>query len=72
MWNGHEQMEGGMATVINQSELLRRAVVWLDARRQERPDAPLMDLLEETGMRFNLGPLDAANLERLFREKLGG
>jgi len=61
-----------MATVIHQSELLRRAVTWLDKRRAERPGISLPELLDEAGMRFNLGPLDAASLERLFREQPQG
>lgn len=56
-----------MATIIHQNELLRRAVTWLDERHVEKPEATLAELLDEAGMRFNLGPADASNLERLFR-----
>lgn len=58
-----------MAVVIHQSELLRRAVAWLDARLRERPDASFSALLDEAGMRFNLSPGEAADLERLFRRR---
>ena len=42
--------ENSMATIMPASELVRRAAAWLD----------------EAGMRFNLNPLDAAALGRLF------
>lgn len=58
-----------MATIMHESELLRRALRYLAARHSEKPDLPLSSLIDETGMRFNLGPADAANLERLFLEK---
>lgn len=58
-----------MATIIDQSELLRRALRYLDERRSEAPELPIDALLDEAGMRFNLGPADAENLARLFRER---
>lgn len=57
-----------MATVIHQSELLRRALTWLDNKRQEHPEITLPMLMDEAGMRFNLSPADADNLERLVKE----
>lgn len=58
-----------MATIITDSELLRRAVTYLDRLVQEKPGKPLMPLLELTAMQFNLGPAAAADLERLFRRE---
>mgnify|MGYP000426629715 CR=1 FL=1 len=47
-------------TFIEHGELVRRALEYVDA--------PLSSLLDEAGMRFNLTPLDAAQLARLFSE----
>lgn len=57
-----------MATVIPQSELVRKAAAYIAEQRAENPDKKLSTLLDEAGMRFNLNPLDAAALERLFSE----
>lgn len=57
-----------MATIMTDSELLRRAVVHLDGLLQERPGAAFTVLLDETAMQFNLGPEAAEQLERLFRQ----
>ena len=53
-------------TLIEHGELVRRALEYVQEERCRRPDAPLSSLLDEAGMRFNLTPLDAAQLARLF------
>ena len=53
-------------TLIEHGELVRRALEYVQEERCRRPDAPLSSLLDEAGMRFNLTPLDAA---QLFSEK---
>ena len=53
-------------TIIEHGELVRRALEYVQEERCRRPDAPLSSLLDEAGMRFNLTPLDAAQLARLF------
>ena len=58
-----------MATIIPPSELLRRALTWLEEQRVERPEVSLTALLDEAGMRFNLGPQDCQWLERILRQK---
>lgn len=65
-------MEIDMATVIHQSELLRRALAWLDEQRLERPGKSMAELMDEAGMRFNLSPVDASNLHRLVTRESGG
>ena len=50
-------------TLIEHGELVRRALEYVEEERCRRPDAPLSSL------RFNLTPLDAAQLARLFSEK---
>lgn len=56
-------------TIIEHGELVRRALEYVQEERCRRPDAPLSSLLDEAGMRFNLTPLDAAQLARLFPKK---
>lgn len=58
-----------MATVVSQSELVRKAAAYLAEQRAQQPGKSLSALLDEAGMRFNLTPLDAAALERLFRQE---
>ena len=55
-----------MPTIMPQSELLRKAVVFVDESRRDEPGANLGKLLDEAGMRFNLSPLDSEALWRLF------
>lgn len=57
-----------MPTIIHHSELVRRALVYLHEERGRRPEKPVAFLLDEAGMRFNLSPAEAADLERLFRD----
>lgn len=56
-----------MPTIIQQSELVRRAIIYIDERIKEAPEKSITILVEEAGMRFNLSPLDAAQLENFFR-----
>lgn len=55
-----------MATVMPQSELLRRAVKYVSDERGDNPDKKLHAILDEAAMRFNLSPLDSDALHRLF------
>ena len=58
-----------MNTIMPQGELVRKAATYLSEERARHPDKNLATLLDETGMRFNLTPLDAMALERLFQQK---
>lgn len=55
-----------MPTIIQHSELVRRALVYLGEERERCPEKHVQALLDEAGMRFNLSPAEAASLERLF------
>lgn len=57
-----------MPTIIHHSELVRRALIYLDEARGRSPEKQVTVLLDEAGMRFNLSPAEAADLERLFRD----
>lgn len=52
-----------MATIMPQSELARKALAWISAERAET-GKPLLRLIEEACVRFNLGPMDAEYLQR--------
>ena len=60
-----------MATIMPTSELVRKAAAFIAEERELHPDKKLSALLDEAGMRFNLNPLDAASLERIFTEDQG-
>lgn len=48
------------------TEPIKQAVAWIGEARQEMPDKPLAELLDDAAMRFNLGPRDWQFLRRLF------
>ena len=52
-----------MATIMPQSELARKALVWISQERAES-GKPVSRLIEEACVRFNLGPKDAEYLQR--------
>lgn len=57
-----------MPVIIHKSELVRRALVYLDDRRKECPEKSRAELMDEAGMKFNLSPVDAAALEHFILE----
>ena len=56
-------------SLISRNELVRRAAAYIAEERAAHPEKALAVLLDEAGMRFNLTPLDAAALERIFQEE---
>jgi len=56
-----------MATVMNQNELVRRAVEHICEGLKDKR-APLQALLDEAAARFNLSPKDMLVLERHFKD----
>lgn len=54
--------------IIEHGELFSRALDYIREEHASRPDVPLAVLIDEAGMRFNLSPLDSAQLARLFDE----
>ena len=58
-----------MSTVIPEGEGIRKAVKWIDEARKDTPDRPLMKLIDEAGMAFNLAPKDTEFLIRFFSKK---
>lgn len=56
-------------TIMPQSELTRKAVKWITEMQQDpNEDKTLQQLMEEAGMRFNLGPKDIEFLQRFFNQ----
>ena len=55
-----------MATILPHSELLRRAVSYVNDTRIDSPERKLASIIDEAAMRFNLSPLDGEALQRLF------
>lgn len=60
-----------MSTVMPQNELHRRAVQWIMDTRAEKPHKDLHALIDEAGMRFNLGPQDCSFLLEFFQNVQG-
>lgn len=60
-----------MPTIMPHSELLRRAVVYVDESLKEHPEKPLYMHIDNAAMRFNLSPLDTEALSRLFEKTPG-
>ena len=51
-----------MPTIMPQSELVRKAIAYLNEEHKRAPRKSLSSLLDEAGMRFNLTPVDAEAL----------
>lgn len=54
-----------MGTIMPEGELLRRAAAWICGERDVDSGKSLHSLLDEAGMRFNLGPRDQRMLAEL-------
>lgn len=59
--------EGHMTTIMPQSELVKKAVAFINERLKEK-DTPLHTLLDNAGMRFNLSPKEAEMLKDFFKQ----
>lgn len=57
--------ETRMATIMPQSELLRKAIQYIVEIRSETKK-PATDIIDEAGMRFNLSPKDTGFLRDFF------
>ena len=55
-----------MSTIMPQSELLRRAVSFINDTQKDEPTKKLTDIIDDASMRFNLSPLDTEALQRIF------
>ena len=58
-----------MTTVQPDGEEIRKAVKWISDERRYGVGKPLIKLIEEAGLKFNLSPADQEYLINFFREK---
>ena len=58
-----------MSTVQPEGEAIRKAVKWISDERQYSADKPLIKLIEEAGLKFNLSPADQEYLVNFLRQK---
>jgi len=58
-----------MTTIMPQSELTRKAILWISEMQESYADKSLDALLEEAAIRFNMGPKDVEFLQRFYRDK---
>lgn len=58
-----------MTTVQPEGEEIRKAVKWISDERQYGAEKPLINLIEEAGLKFNLSPADQEYLVNFFRGK---
>ena len=49
---------GGVGGHSSEAEMFRRAIQWISARREERPDLDLRQLVSEASRQFDLSPRD--------------
>lgn len=54
-----------MNTIMPQSELVKKALRFILEKKETHPCLSITDILDEAGMRFNLSPMEAMELERL-------
>lgn len=58
-----------MSTVQPQGEKLRKAVKYISERRKEDPELNLVQLVDETSLKFDLSPKDSEFLSRFVKEE---
>ncbi|MFA7684340.1 MAG: hypothetical protein WCX84_05985 [Syntrophales bacterium] len=57
-----------MANVMPEGEAIRKAVKWISANHEEKPDVSLHKLINEAVVRFDLSPLDSDFLHSFFKK----
>lgn len=57
-----------MPTVMPEGVNVRKAVKWISGMREESAAKPLVILIEQACVRFNLSPKDTEFLHRFFTE----
>lgn len=56
-----------MTTIMPQSELVKKAVAYIQERRREQPQ-DMRKLIDQAGMRFNLSPKEAEMVRDFFKQ----
>lgn len=58
-----------MATIMPDSEEVKKAVKWISAQLEEKNNEPLAMLIEDAVFKFDLSPKDADFLTRFFGKR---
>ncbi|THB77333.1 MAG: hypothetical protein D3926_15705 [Desulfobacteraceae bacterium] len=58
-----------MSTLQPQGDKLRNAVKWISEKRKENPGINLMQLVDETSLKYDLSPKDSEFLIRFVKEE---
>lgn len=54
-----------MNTIMPQNELVKKALLFILEKKETQPHLSITVIIDEAGMRFNLSPMEAMELERL-------
>ncbi len=60
-----------MATIMPEGDAIRKAIKWISAELNEKPDKPMQKLINEAVARFDLSPKDAEFLMSFYRKEKG-
>ena len=60
--------EEKLTTIMPEGEAIRKAVKWISANHEEKPDIPINKLINEAVMKFDLSPLDSEFLRGFFKQ----
>lgn len=61
-----------MATIVSQSEEIKKAITWVSETLEQNPDQPTHTVIEKAVFEFDLSPLDAEFLMRFFQNRAKG
>jgi len=61
-----------MSTIMPEGEDLQRAVKWISSNLEDKPNPPLMPLVEKAVFKFDLSPKDSEFLMTFFRKSKSG
>ncbi|KAA0204329.1 hypothetical protein K9U34_03970 [Lawsonia intracellularis] len=57
-------------SIIKHNQLIQNALNFLIEAHKSRPSISIVELIDEASMRFNLTPLDAMHLTKIFSPQL--
>ena len=56
-------------SIMPEGEQLRKAIKWISDRRLDDPQARLLLLIQEAGLKFDLSPADQEKLANFYAER---
>lgn len=54
-----------MTTIMPRNELIKKALIFILEKKETQPHLSITVIMDEAGMRFNLSPMEAMELESL-------